>query len=95
MLDLDFVITVDRTLMTNHHGKEFIGFMTTSPAIGLPEFLWMWICAPKPKCDKYGRPREAPYGLRKVEAALQEAGFKAAVIDPDYLDKYLQELRHS
>ncbi len=89
MLDLDFVITVDRTLMTNHHGKEFIGFMTTSPAIGLPEFLWMWICAPKPKCDKYGRPREAPYGLRKVEAALQEAGFKAAVIDPDYLDKYL------
>ncbi len=90
-MKLDFIITVDRTLMTNHHSREFLGFMTTSPAVGLPEFLWMWICAPKPKCDKFGRPIEAPYGLRKIEAALVRAGFRAAIIDPDYLDKYVDE----
>ncbi len=90
---LDFVITVDRTLMTNHHGKEFIGFMTTSPAIGVPEFLWMWICAPKPKVDKYGMPREAPYGLRKIEAALVKAGFRAGIVDPDYIHKYVDKCR--
>ena len=93
MLEVDFVITVDRTLMTNHHGKEFLGFMTTSPAVGIPEWLWMWICAPKPKVDSYGRPIEAPYGLRKIEAALKDAGFKAEIIDPDYIGKYLDKAK--
>ncbi len=90
---LDFIITVDRSLMTNHHGKEFIGFMTTSPAVGLPEWLWMWICAPRPKCDKFGRPIEAPYGLRKIEAALVSAGFRAAIVDPDYLPRYIKSAK--
>ncbi len=89
MPSTDFVITVDRTMMTNHHGKEFLGFMTTAPAVGMPEWLWMWICAPKPRVDELGRPLEAPYGLRKIEAALKRAGFRAEIIDPDELDKHL------
>lgn len=88
----EVVITSDRTMMSNHHGKEFIGFMTTGPAIGMPERLWMWIAAPKLKVDELGRPVEAPYGLRKVEAILQEAGFRAAVIDPDHLHKHLDTM---
>ncbi|MCE4624276.1 MAG: B12-binding domain-containing radical SAM protein [Desulfurococcales archaeon] len=75
--------------MSDHRGHIFLGFMATGPAIGIPENVWKWICCPKPKTDKYGRPQVAPYGLRKIEAALQEAGFKAAVIDPDYVDMYL------
>ena len=88
-MSYDFVLTTDRTLMTNHHGKEFIGFMTTSPAVGMPEFLWMWLSAPKPKLFPDGRPIEAPYGMRKVEAALLNAGFKAAIVDPDALGRHL------
>ncbi len=88
-LDVDFVITVDRSLMSNHHGKEFIGFMTTGPPILFPEKIWMWIAAPKPEVDRYGRPRYAPYGLRKIEAALLDAGYRAAIIDPDHLEPYL------
>jgi len=91
--EIDFVITTDRTLMTNHHGKEFLGFLTTSPAVGLPEKLWMWIAAPKPKVDNSGRPIEASYGLRKIEAALLDAGFKAAIVDPDYLSEYLPKAK--
>ena len=87
-MSFDIVITTDRTMMTNHHGKEFLGFVATGPPIGVPEWLWLYITAPKPKVDELGRPVEAPYGLRKVEAALIEAGFKAAIIDPDHLDKY-------
>ena len=90
MSGYEFIITTDRTMMTNHHGKEFLGFMTTAPAIGLPEMLWMWIAAPKMKVDKMGRPWQAPYGLRKVEAALIDAGFKAAVIDPRCISKHLK-----
>ncbi len=93
LLDIDFVVTVDRSLMTNHHGKEFIGFMTTSPPVVFPERLWMWIAAPKPKVDAYGRPYQAPYGLRKIEAALLDAGFRAAVIDPDYIPYYARKAK--
>ncbi len=89
----EIVITTDRTMMSNHHGKEFIGFMATGPAIAVPEFIWMYLCCPKPKVDEFGRPIEAPYGLRKIEAALQDAGFEAYIIDPDYLDRYVDTAR--
>lgn len=93
MINAEIVITTDRTLMTNHHGKEFLGFIATAPPIALPEFMWMYICCPKPKIDKFGRPLEAPYGLRKIEAALQNAGFNAQIIDPDYLDRYVNSAK--
>ncbi len=88
-LDIDFVISTDRCMMSNHHGKEFIGFMPTGPAMGLPESLWRRIACPKIRVDRAGRPWQAPYGLRKIEAALQDAGFKAAIIDPDYVAYYV------
>jgi len=89
----DVILSVDRTLMTNHHGKEFLGFMTTGPPIMIPEMVWMAVAAPKVKVDGVGRPVEAPYGLRKVEAALLDAGIKATVIDPDYLGKHLKNAK--
>ncbi|MEM3254669.1 MAG: hypothetical protein QW765_06340, partial [Fervidicoccaceae archaeon] len=63
----DVIITTDRTMMSNHHRKEFLGFVSTGPPIALPEKLWLWISSPKPKIMKDGEPLEAPYGLRKVE----------------------------
>jgi len=92
-LDIDIAITTDRTMMSDHHGREFLGFMATGPSLYMPEFFWMYICCPKPKVDKYGRPHIAPYGLRKVEAKLLDEGFKAAVIDPDYIDRYLDKIK--
>jgi len=84
----DFVITTDRTMMSNHHGKEFLGFLATGPAFFVPERIWYKICCPKPEIDVEGRPVEAPYGLRKIEAALLDAGYNAAIIDPDFIDEY-------
>lgn len=89
----EVVLTTDRSMMSNHHGKEFLGFLATGPAIGVPEKLWEWIAAPKIKVDELGRPIQAPYGMRKVEAKLVEAGFKAAIIDPDHLDKHLDTMK--
>ncbi|MEB3692424.1 MAG: B12-binding domain-containing radical SAM protein [Caldisphaeraceae archaeon] len=85
----EVIITTDRTMMSDHHKHEFLGFMTTGPSIGLPESIWMWIAAPKPKVDKLGRPKVATYGLRKIEAALIDAGINASVIDPDHIHKHL------
>ncbi|MCX8183769.1 MAG: radical SAM protein, partial [Crenarchaeota archaeon] len=89
----DVVLSVDRTLMSNHHGKEFLGFLTTGPPVMVPEKVWMAVAAPRVKVDDLGRPLEAPYGLRKIEAALLEAGIKAAVIDPDHLGKHLKNAK--
>ena len=50
-------------------------------------------CCPRPKVDKLGRPRVAPYGFRKIEARLQEAGFNAAIVDPDHLHKHLDTMK--
>jgi len=88
----EVVISSDRTMISNHHGREFLGFMTTSPPIGLPEKVWMWLAAPKPKVDRLGRPVEAPYGLRKVEAKLLEEGFNTAIVDPDHIAKHLDSV---
>jgi radical SAM superfamily enzyme YgiQ (UPF0313 family) len=92
-LNVDIVITTDRSMMTNHHRREFLGFLATGPAIYVPESLWMYLCCPKPKIDEFGRPVEAPYGLRKIEASLQNAGFEAHIIDPDYLDRYANKAK--
>ena len=89
----EVIITTDRTMMSNHHGKEFIGFMATGPALWIPESLWLWLCCPKPRVDSIGRPIEAPYGLRKIEAALLDAGINAAIIDPDYLDYHVDKAK--
>ncbi len=89
----DVVLTTDRTMMTNHHGKEFLGFMATGPAIGLPEPIWMWICAPKMKVDELGRAWQAPYGMRKIESVLMDAGFNVATIDPRCLDRHLKKAK--
>ncbi len=86
---IDFVVSVDRCLMSNHHGKEFIGFMATGPAVGMPERVWMRIACPPIRVDRHGFPWQAPYGLRKIEAALRDAGFRAAVVDPDYVAYYV------
>ncbi len=84
------MITTDRSMMSNHHGREFLGFVATGPPVFLPETLWRFICCPKPRVDREGRPTEAPYGLRKIEAALVESGFKASIVDPDYVPRYVR-----
>jgi len=67
--------------------------MTTGPSFGVPERVWAWIAAPKPKVDSLGRPKVATYGLRKIEAALVDAGFNAAVVDPDHIGKHLDTMK--
>jgi radical SAM superfamily enzyme YgiQ (UPF0313 family) len=92
-LVFDVILTTDRTMMSDHHKHEFLGFMTTGPSIGLPESIWKWIAAPKPKVDKLGRPAVAPYGIRKIEAALIDSGINASVVDPDHINKHLDTVK--
>ncbi|HHF56097.1 MAG TPA: B12-binding domain-containing radical SAM protein, partial [Thermoplasmatales archaeon] len=84
---VDVLLTCDRTLMSNHHGKEFLGFGTSAPPNWLPEWLFRYLFFPKIK-KVNGLPWQAPYGLRKIEAKLIDEGIDALVVDPDDLAKY-------
>ena len=73
----EVVITCDWTMMSNHHGKEFLGFGTTTPAYILPESVYKRLFFPEMPVDENGYPLQAPYGMRKIEASLMDAGFDA------------------
>lgn len=92
-MGFEIVLTTDRTMMSNHHRKEFLGFVATGPALKIPEKIWLWISSPKVKVDKDGRPVEAPYGMRKIEAKLIDSGFNAAIVDPDHIHKHLSTMK--
>lgn len=86
-MEADVILTCDSTLMSNHHGKEFLGFGTSAPPNWLPEFLFRFLFFPKMrKMD--GMPWQAPYGLRKMEAKLIDEGIDAIVVDPEDIQKY-------
>ncbi|MFN3803742.1 MAG: B12-binding domain-containing radical SAM protein [Pyrobaculum sp.] len=94
MPHFDVILTTDRSMMSNYHRREFLGFGTTGPIFvelpfGLSERFHSFLFAPKIEVDKWGRPKEAPYGMRKIEAKLLDAGINAAVIDPDHVRRFL------
>ncbi len=84
---MDVVLTADKTLMSNYHGKIFLGFGTSAPPNWLPEWLFRYLFFPKIK-TKNGVPWQAPYGLRKIEAKLMNEGFEVKTVYPDYIDRY-------
>jgi radical SAM superfamily enzyme YgiQ (UPF0313 family) len=85
----EVVITCDWTMMSNHHGKEFLGFGTTTPAYILPESVYQRLFFPVMAVDSEGHPDQAPYGMRKIEAALLDEGIDARIVHPSYLDRYM------
>jgi radical SAM superfamily enzyme YgiQ (UPF0313 family) len=82
------VLTADKTLMSSYNGSMFVGFAACFPRV-LPKWLYTRLFCP----SQNGRSNtvdQAPGGLRKIEAALIEAGIRAeeiAVAHPDKLDR--------
>ncbi|MHA1754937.1 MAG: B12-binding domain-containing radical SAM protein [Candidatus Odinarchaeia archaeon] len=84
------ILTSDRTLMTDSHHHEFLGFGACMPSNLIPSWLHRLLFIPPIKTVN-GKPIAAPYGLRKIEAQLIKDGFDTAIIDPDYLSDYLND----
>jgi len=88
----DIILTADRTLMSDYHKNEFIGFGTCAPPNVIPNWLYSFLFFPPIKTRK-GIPVAAPYGLRKIEAKLLSEGFNVLTVDPDHLGKYLDDAK--
>ena len=88
----DVLLTADRTLMSNYHRNEFLGFGTCAPPNFIPEWLYSYLFFPHLKTSN-GQPWTAPYGLRKTEAQLLKEGFKVETISPKYLGNALKDAK--
>ena len=86
----DVVLTADRTLMSNYHHNEFLGFGTCAPPNFIPEWLFSYLFFP-PLEARRGYPLTAPYGLRKTEAQLLKEGFSVDVVSPIHLKSKLKD----
>ena len=84
----EVVLTADRTLMSNYHNNEFLGFGTCAPPNFIPEWLYSYLFFPQLK-TKNGHPSQAPYGLRKTEAQLLKEGFHVETVSPKHLGRHL------
>ncbi|MDE1862939.1 MAG: B12-binding domain-containing radical SAM protein [Thaumarchaeota archaeon] len=101
------VLSADRTLMSPYRGISLATFFGCAPAIDphrpknsfwyyilknqvTPKVLFDFIC--NPIAHTNGVASYAPYGLRKVEAALLRDGFKredVVVAHPDHIEKFI------
>ncbi len=82
------LLTGDRTLMSNYHNNEFLGFGTCAPPNFVPSWLYSSLFFPNIKA-KGGIPESAPYGLRKTEAQLLKDGFDVTTVSPRHLNGFL------
>jgi radical SAM superfamily enzyme YgiQ (UPF0313 family) len=84
------VLTSDPTMMSSYHGGVLLGFAATLPKAVMPDRIFRWLFCPPVPAGPDGRALIAPCGMRKVEAALLEAGFseeEVFVAHPDHLEK--------
>jgi radical SAM superfamily enzyme YgiQ (UPF0313 family) len=88
----EVLLTSDRTLMSNYHNNEFLGFGTCAPPNFIPEALYSFLFFPPLKNLK-GVPVAAPYGLRKVEAQLLKEGFSVLTVSPDSIGSYMDNAK--
>jgi radical SAM superfamily enzyme YgiQ (UPF0313 family) len=88
----DVLLTADRTLMSNYHHNEFLGFGTCAPPNFIPEWLFSYLFFPHLETSN-GHPWTAPYGLRKTEAQLLKDGFQVDTVSPKHIGKYLKDAK--
>lgn len=84
------VLTSDPTMMSSYHGGVLLGFAATMPAAVMPDLIFNWLFCPPAPAASDGSAVIAPCGMRKVEAALLEAGFSREdvfVAHPNHLEK--------
>jgi hypothetical protein len=101
------VLAADRTLMSPYRGISLASFFGCAPALDFnrdhnsllyyvmrnqvtPRVLFDFICNPIDHTN--GVANYAPYGLRKVEAALVRDGYRredVVVSHPDHIEKFI------
>ncbi|MGQ4833816.1 MAG: B12-binding domain-containing radical SAM protein [Candidatus Asgardarchaeia archaeon] len=91
---MKIVLTADRTLMSKYRNIPLGDFLGCVPSERVPRKIYDFISKVEAPLDNIGTARVAPYGLRKIEAALLQGGFsrnEVVVAHPDYLHNFIGE----
>lgn len=86
------VLTAERCLMSNYNNALFLGFTACGPKNLFNPFLYFRLVCPPVPTYNGGIAKNAPYGLRKIEAALLDYGFDendVVVVVPDKIRKFV------
>ena len=86
------VLTTDETLTSDYRGVPLLDFLSCAPVEKVPNFIYSFLETQLP--HENGLLIEAPYALRKVEAALLSHGFRReeiVVAHPRYVEKFIDE----
>jgi radical SAM superfamily enzyme YgiQ (UPF0313 family) len=86
------VLTASATEMSDYYNNPFVAFVASFGKGPVPLWLLRKTLYPPVERDANGRAKQAPYGLRKVEALLLENGFSesdVAVVHPADLDAFV------
>ncbi len=85
------ILTSDRGTFTDYGGVSVLGYVACMPNNIVPKLLMDKIFAPPAKYSK-GEPLHVPYPLRKLEAALVNAGISdIKIVSPERLEKEVNE----
>mgnify|MGYP000412646749 CR=1 FL=1 len=91
---MKIVLTADRTLMSKYRNIPLGDFLGCVPSERVPRKIYDFISKVEAPLDSIGTARVAPYGLRKIEAALLRDGFsrnEVVVAHSDYLHNFIGE----
>jgi len=86
------ILTASATEMSDYYDNPFVSFVAGFGKGPVPLWLARKVLYPPVQRDGDGRAKQAPYGLRKVEALLLESGFSesdVAVVHPADLDTFV------
>ncbi len=86
------ILSTDETLTSTYHNVPLLDFLGCAPADQLPGWVFRFLDSQIP--DDNGVLTMAPYGLRKVEAALLTQGFKkdeVVVAHPRRIEQFIEE----
>ncbi len=86
------ILTTDETLASTYHDIPLLDFLGCAPYKKLPAWIYSLLDSQIP--DENGLLSQAPYGLRKVEAALLRDGFRrdeVVVAHPKAVERFIDE----
>ncbi len=86
------ILTTDETLTSTYHDVPLLDFLGCAPYDKLPKWVFRLFDTQLP--DENGLLSQAPYGLRKVEAALLRDGFgrdEVVIAHPRAVERFIDE----
>jgi len=88
----EIVLTFDPSLGHLYHNFPLLSFLPCAPVRFVPPPVYYYLSNPDAPSDEYGRAILAPYGIRKVEAAIRKfSKLRCEVAHPKHIERFIDK----